>query len=61
MTVEIRELVIRAVTNLNQGNPGQDQPANPPNQNRVFAGDEEALIQECVKQVLRIIQKAKER
>ena len=55
MPVEIKELVIRAVVESGAGarSHAQDQPP---------AGDEKsALVQACVKEVLRILRKAKER
>jgi hypothetical protein len=55
MPVEIRELVIRAVTTLE----AQDAPRRPRDQGTPT--DKEALIQECVRQVLRILEKKKER
>ena len=55
MPVEIRELVIRAVTTL-EAEEAQDAP-----QVQAAAADQEAIIQECVRQVLRILQKSKER
>lgn len=57
MPVEIRELVIRASTNL-------DDPEyrNRNNQNPAVAAiDQDALIQECVQQVMKILQKKKDR
>ncbi|MFN8459690.1 MAG: DUF5908 family protein [Anaerolineae bacterium] len=50
MPVEIKELVIRAVTDLE----------GPP-EVRASSEDMEAIIQACVKQVLRILKKKKER
>ena len=55
MPVEIRELVIRAVT-TSEAEGEQETP-----QAQAVAGDQEAIIQECVRQVLRILQKSKER
>ena len=55
MPVEIRELVIRAVTTL------ETQDARGQAQDRATPADQEALIQECVRQVLRILEKKKER
>ena len=55
MPVEIRELVIRAVTTLET----KELPEAP--QAQAVSGDQEAIIQECVRQVLRILQKSKER
>jgi hypothetical protein len=56
MPVEIRELIIRAVAVPETR--GEGEPA-PPGQAAVE--DKEALIQECVRQVLRILKKMKER
>jgi hypothetical protein len=64
MPVEIRELVIRAVisdsrdapavtTNREHGNT-RPAPAPPPD-------DQDAIVAECVKQVMRILQKKRER
>jgi hypothetical protein len=55
MPVEIRELVIRAVT-TNAAEAPQTGPAE-----RDALADQEAIIQECVRQVLRILKKIKER
>jgi Family of unknown function (DUF5908) len=55
MPVEIRELVIRAVTTLEA-----QEPARSP-QSQSSAEDRQAIVQECVRQVLRILQKKKER
>jgi hypothetical protein len=55
MPVEIRELVIRAVTNLEAQDTEQSAPA------QASPADKEAIIQECIRQVLRILQKSKER
>jgi len=54
MPVEIKELIIRAVVTT------QDEMAEAPVQ-RDLAQDREAIIQECVRQVLRILKKMKER
>jgi hypothetical protein len=55
MPVEIKELVIRAITTLEA--PGSEGP--PPTQ--ASPEDKEAIIQECVRQVLRILKKKRER
>ncbi len=55
MPVEIRELVIRAITTLEERN-SQASPLV-----EVSQDDREAIIQECVRQVLRILKKKKER
>jgi hypothetical protein len=60
MTVEIKELIVRATV---QENTGGGQPAPPP-----AAGDDsapvpanDAVIQACVREVLRILRREKER
>jgi len=61
MPVEIRELVIRAVTVMDQDT---DEDSSKADGLRLPPGvDEstEAIIQECVRQVLRILRKEKER
>jgi hypothetical protein len=55
MPVEIRELVIRAVTTP------EAQDSEQPAQAQLSDEEREAIIQECVRQVLRILQKKKER
>jgi hypothetical protein len=55
MPVEIRELVIRATTRL----AAQDADESP--QMPEPTDDKQAIIQECVRQVLRILQQRKER
>jgi len=55
MPVEIRELVIRAITNLEAKDAEEPAPA------QAAPADKEAIVQECVRQVLRILQKSKER
>lgn len=55
MPVEIRELVIRAVVNSDAKS--TPNPIHPPTN----PTDQEQLIQECVRQVLKIIKKEKER
>ncbi len=55
MPVEIKELVIRASTTLDGENNGKSQ------QIQSAPADNEAIVQECVKQVLRILKKKKER
>ena len=56
MPVEIRELVIKAVTASDAKNADDDKP-----QSQGVALDNETIIQECVGQVLRILKKSKER
>jgi hypothetical protein len=60
MPVEIRELVIRAVTTAKW----EDSDDGSDAENPLLAGsvgNTETIIQECVRQVLRILQKEKER
>ena len=55
MPVEIKELIIRAITIPDDdGAQGKDQPDS-------FPIDQEIMIQECVRQVLRILRKERER
>ena len=55
MPVEIRELVIRAVTKLDAKD-GEDSPKV-----QDSPADSEAIIQECVRQVMSILKKKEER
>jgi hypothetical protein len=55
MPVEIRELVIRAVVTSEAQDSGRSPQVQESPESR------EALIQECVRQILRILQKKKER
>lgn len=55
MPVEIRELVIRAVANL------ESQDSQRMSQTQPSSADQEAIVQECVKQILRILKKKRER
>ena len=55
MPVEIKELVIRATTTME---PDSDRPSI--NQSEL-AEEREVIIEECVKQVLKILQRKKER
>jgi hypothetical protein len=61
MPVEIRELVIRAVTTLAPED--SEQPEDSERSPRVQEppDDRDAIIQECVRQVLRILRQRKER
>jgi hypothetical protein len=59
MPVEIRELVIRATTEERKDANDSDLRASRPEEDS--AESREALIQECVRQVLRILRKEKER
>jgi len=55
MPVEIKELVIRAITTA------ESQSSEPSPQARISTDEQETIIQECVRQVLRILNKEKER
>ena len=55
MPVEIRELVIRAVTTP------ESQSSEQSPQSQMSPDERAAIIQECVRQVLKILQKKKER
>ncbi len=55
MPVEIKELVIRAVTTLE----AEDSERLP--QRQESSNDKDAIVQECVRQVLRILKKKEER
>ena len=55
MPVEIKELVIRAVTTP------ESQSSSPSSEGQMSAEEREAIIQACVQQVLKILQKKKER
>jgi hypothetical protein len=55
MPVEIRELIIRATVTP------EPEDAPPVSQAQPRPPDTEAMIQECVKQVLRILKKKEER
>jgi hypothetical protein len=61
MPVEIKELIIRAVATPS----AEDREAPAPREGRLRqlapADETQALIQECVRQVLRILQQNKER
>jgi hypothetical protein len=60
MPVEIRELVIRAVTTMSHEDDDETSAEGP----RLSPGatdGTEAIVQECVRQVLRILRKEKER
>jgi hypothetical protein len=59
MPVEIRELVIRATTEERKDAKDSDLRGSRPEEDP--AESREALIQECVRQVLRILRKEKER
>jgi hypothetical protein len=55
MPVEIKELVIRAVAAAD----AQDSEGSP--QSRLSPEEREAIVEECVRQVLRILKKKAER
>lgn len=59
MPIEIKELVIRAVALPDRED--EEKTEERPRQVPVPLPDREALIQECVRQVLRILRKEKER
>jgi hypothetical protein len=65
MPIEIKELIIRAVVSDHAENrPGQGRgpgPAEGSGPGDGSAPDREALVQECVRQVLKILEAAKER
>jgi hypothetical protein len=58
MPVEIRELVIRAVTTPESNQTNATGTERTP---QLAVEDKAALIQECVRQVMRILQKREER
>jgi len=60
MPVEIRELVIRAVTTMEREDT-TDNPEAEGSSRSASTGDRESIVQECVRQVLRILRKEKER
>ena len=57
MPVEIRELVIRAITSPDRASESSESSS----QAQISEVERETIIQECVRQVLRILQKKKER
>lgn len=71
MTVEVKELVIRAIVDQGDGQAqetvggiggtGGTGDTTGYTDGNLSANDREALIQECVRQVLRILQKKEER
>jgi hypothetical protein len=60
MPVEIRELVIRAVANMESETIEENEMEDSPLVSG-FQDNTETIIQECVRQVLRILRKEKER
>lgn len=65
MPVEIRELIIRAVVDDGNdrrgGGPARQQGAEPAQVREAAYPDTDALVEECVRQVLKIIKKNGER
>ena len=61
MPVEIRELIIRAVATGNAHDSDAHEQREEGRQGVNAADDTQAIIQECVRQVLRILQQNKER
>ena len=61
MPVEIRELIIRAVATRNAENSEEQEQPEERLRRPEPADDTQAIIQECVRQVLRILQQNKER
>lgn len=60
MPVEIRELIIRAVTTMERED-ADETDAEGPRMSQGSLDETEAIVQECVRQVLRILRKEKER
>lgn len=58
MPIEIRELIIRAVVNESSDSRGRSRSAE---SDRRVPIDTHAIIEECVRQVLQILKKSKER
>lgn len=62
MPVEIKELVIRAVVDKTAADPmGSDKNEVPGLAAATDSGGTQAIVQECVRQVMRILAKKKER
>jgi hypothetical protein len=62
MPVEIRELVIRAVARVEaRDSETEDEDFDEPPRAQEPVDDRQAIVQECVRQVLRILQQKKER
>jgi len=61
MPVEIKELVIRTVVGKGAANPGGEEAGEAPEASLSDTGATEGVVQECVRQVLRILEKNKER
>jgi hypothetical protein len=64
MTIEIRQLVIRAVVDPREGaarRPDDDAPARAPDPREHTPSDRDALVAACTREVLRALKKARER
>lgn len=64
MPIEIRELVIRATVSLDQGGDGQGAPGPgvaPLGGAALSPQDIEQIVQECVRQVMRVLARQQER
>ncbi|MES2731555.1 MAG: DUF5908 family protein [Bacteroidota bacterium] len=62
MPIEIKELHIRITVNAPENGGGQaSQPSAPPQAGGGGTADKEAIVAECVEQVLKIIQDKRER
>lgn len=63
MPIEIRELVIRATlsSGADPGEPDARRSPDGPHDDRAAAPDVEAIVQECVRQVLRVLARERER
>ncbi len=61
MPVEIRELIIRAVATRSAEDSAEQEQLEERLRRSEPADDTQAIIQECVRQVLRILQQNKER
>jgi hypothetical protein len=61
MPIEIKELHIRITVNAPESNPGQAPSTAPAQSGGDSLADKEAVVAECVEQVLQILQGKKER
>jgi hypothetical protein len=61
MPVEIRELIIRAVTTGTPTDAEQEQDTADEQPAQESSDDRQEIIEECVRQILRILQQQKER
>ncbi|RDE52087.1 MAG: hypothetical protein DVS81_02315 [Candidatus Accumulibacter meliphilus] len=63
MPVEIKELVIRVVVGDDRGGAGREgkESLSAASKGRLATANSEEIVQECVRQVLRILAKEKER